>query len=124
MKKSTKRMLTITFTALLFFAVVVAYGYGIWWLAFDTQRIQGQELMHETISPSGMYHVSAYLNNGGATTSFSVLVVAENIRTGRVKNIYWEYRCEEAVMEWVDEETIHINDQVLNVRKDVYDWRH
>ena len=43
---------------------------GLWinWAFFDTQRIQGEELLESADSPNKNYTVSAYLNNGGATT--------------------------------------------------------
>ena len=72
-------------------------------------------------SPSAKYAVNIYLCGGGATVDFSIrgeLVEGE----GR-KNIYWNYHEQEAVVEWLDEETVSINGRVLNVLEDVYDYR-
>lgn len=116
--KKTKRIIeTISFVLLIV--------YGIYWASFDIQRIDGQEFLSESTSPDGRYTVTAYLNNGGATTDYAVLCTATDNETGRDRNIYWNYKCEKAEIEWVDEDTaiIIINGIELDVMKDKYDWR-
>ena len=76
--------------------IVIAIGvYAIHWAFFDIQRIEGQELINEVVSPDGKYTVSAYLNNGGATTDYTVLCSVRNNETEKEKNIYWNYHCTE-----------------------------
>ena len=43
----------------------------------------------------------------------------------KVRNIYWNYKCEKAEIEWDDEDTaiIVINGVELDVMEDKYDWR-
>lgn len=116
--KKTKRIIvTISFVLLIV--------YGIYWAFFDIQRIEGEEFLSESTSPDGRYTVTAYLNNGGATTDYAVLCTATDNETGRDRNIYWNYKCEKAEIEWVDEDTaiIVINGVELDVMKDKYDWR-
>ena len=116
--KKTKRIIvTISFVLLIV--------YGIYWAFFDIQRIEGEEFLSESTSPDGRYTVTAYLNNGGATTDYAVLCTATDNETGRDRNIYWNYKCEKAEIEWVDEDTaiIIINGVELDVMKDKYDWR-
>ncbi|MBQ2775339.1 MAG: DUF5412 domain-containing protein [Clostridia bacterium] len=104
--------------------IVIAVGaYAINWAFFDIQRIDGQELLHEVVSPDGKYTVSAYLNNGGATTDYAVLCSVKNNDTDKEKNIYWNYHCTEAVIEWNNEDTVTINGIKLNVTTDTYDYR-
>ena len=104
--------------------IVIAIGvYAIQWAFFDIQRIEGQELINEVVSPDGKYTVSAYLNNGGATTDYAVLCSVRNNETEKEKNIYWNYHCAEAEIEWKDEKTVTINGIELNVTKDIYDYR-
>lgn len=98
-------------------------AYAVNWTFFSTQRLKGQEYLKESTSPNGTYTVTAYLNNGGATTSFAVLGTLKNNKNGKTKNIYWQYKCEKADMEWVDEDTIKINGEELEVKNEVYDWR-
>ncbi len=104
--------------------IVIAIGvYAIHWAFFDIQRIEGQELINEVVSPDGKYTVSAYLNNGGTTTDYTVLCSVRNNETEKEKNIYWNYHCTEAVIEWNNEDTVTINGIELNVTKDTYDYR-
>lgn len=114
--KKTKRIIvTISFVLLIV--------YGIYWAFFDIQRIEGEEFLSESTSPDGRYTVTAYLNNGGATTDYAVLCTATDNETGRDRNIYWNYKCEKAEIEWIDEDTAIINGIELDVMKDKYDWR-
>ena len=104
--------------------LVVLLGiYAVNWAFFDIQRLEGQKLIKEASSADGNYTVSAYLNDGGATTGYAVLCSVKNNRTNKEKNIYWNYRCTKADINWIDEKTVIINGVELNVDKDTYDYR-
>ncbi len=120
MNKTKKHLITIF---IIIAAMVGGVAYTINWAFFDIQRINGQEYLAESISPNGTYIVTAYLNNGGATTSYAVLGTLKKNKNGKTKNIYWQYRCEKAEMEWLDDETIKINGVRLNVKNEIYDYR-
>jgi hypothetical protein len=109
---------------ILVFIVIVIGVYTINWAFFDIQRIDGQELLNEVVSPDGKYTVSAYLNNGGATTDYAVLCSVKANDQNKEKNIYWQYHCEDASIVWLDDYTVQINGVELNVKKDTYDYRH
>ncbi len=98
-------------------------AYAINWVFFDIQRIKGQEYLSESTSPNGTYTVTAYLNNGGATTGFAVLGTLKNNKTRKTKNIYWQYHCEKVHMEGINDETIKINGVELRVKNEIYDYR-
>lgn len=117
MKKTFRKVVIILI------GVCLIAGYGIHWAFFDIQRIKGQEQIAEVTSPGGLYTAYAYLNNGGATTSYAVLGAVRNNETNRQKNIYWQYKCETATVEWLDDVTVVINGKTLDVRKDTYDYR-
>ena len=53
-----------------------------------------------------------------------MLCSVTNNNTGKEKNIYWQYRCTEANIVWLDEDTVQINGIELNVKRDTYDYRH
>ena len=97
--------------------------YAVNWAFFDIQRLDGQKLLKEVPSPDGRYTVSAYLNNGGATTDYAVLCSVKNNETNKEKNIYWNYHCTKADINWISEDTVIINGVELNVNKDIYDYR-
>ena len=104
--------------------IISLLGYGIYWAFYDIQRIEGQEVIQVISSPNDTYTITAYLNNGGATTGYAVLCSVKNNSTGKEKNIYWQYRCTTADIVWLDEQTVQINGVELNVKKDTYDYRH
>ena len=103
--------------------VVLVIIYAVNWAFFDIQRLDGQKLIKEVSSADGNYTVSAYLNDGGATTGYAVLCSVRNNKTNKEKNIYWNYRCEKADIDWISEDTVIINGVELNVDKDTYDYR-
>ena len=51
----------------------ITVGYGIYWAFYDIQRLDGQEFIQEVSSPDNTYTITAYLNDGGATTGYSYL---------------------------------------------------
>lgn len=103
--------------------IVSVIAYAVHWAFFDIQRINGQEVLKEVSSPDEQYTVTAYLNNGGATTDYAVLCSVKNNETGKERNIYWNYNCYDAEIEWKDERTVIINGIELDVLKDTYDYR-
>jgi Family of unknown function (DUF5412) len=108
--------------------VTAAVSWGIialmHWAFFDLDRLEPGELITEETSPDGRYTVQTFLNNGGATVDYAVLgVLTFNKKKREAKNIYWDYHEEEGEVSWIDEETVQINDQVLHVPKDIYDYR-
>lgn len=115
MKKYLKFILPIV--------IVAVFIYAVYWAFFDIQRLKGEELLEEISSPDGNYTVSVYLNNGGATTDYAVLCSARNNETEKERNIYWQYHCTKANVEWLDEKTVDINGVELDVEKDSYDYR-
>ena len=121
MKQKTKKRLIITSISIAILLGGVAYAFN--WAFLDIQRISGQEYLNESTSPNGAYTVTAYLNNGGATVDYAVLGRLKNNKSGKIKNIYWQYHCEKAEMEWMNNETLKINGKELNVKDEIYDYR-
>ena len=120
MKKHIKIIIPIVITFLIIITFLV---YGIHWAFFDIQRIEGQEVIQEVTSPNNNYTITAYLNNGGATTDYAVLCSVIDNQAGKERNIYWQYHCSEAEIEWKDERIVIINGVELDVFKDSYDYR-
>ena len=121
MKQKTKKIIIII--SIIIAILVGGVAYGINWAFFDIQRINGQVYLGDSTSPNGTYTVTAYLNNGGATTDYAVLGRLKNNRNGKMKNIYWQYHCTKAEMEWVNDETLKINGKEFNVINEIYDYR-
>ncbi len=118
-----KWLVPVIFVGSILLVIVALISYGIYWAFFDIQQIDGQELITTSDSPDSSYTITAYLNNGGATTDYAVLCVVKNNKTEKVRNIYWNYHCSTAAIEWVDDKTVIINGIELDVTKDLYDYR-
>lgn len=108
----------------IFIVIVVLLSYAVYWAFFDMDRLPKGELISELESPNGTYTIKAYLTNGGATTSYAIRGELNfNNSRKKPKNIYWNYRIEKAVIEWVDDDTVIINGVKLEVPKGRYDYR-
>ena len=115
---------TLLIVGIVVFLIVSLLGYGFYWAFYDIQRLDGQNVIEEVSSHNGTYTITAYLNNGGATTDYAVLCSVKNNSTGEEKKIYWQYHCSKADIIWLDEDTVQINGVELNVKRDTYDYRH
>lgn len=71
-------------------------------------------------SPNGEYTLKAYRYSGGATMDWSLRVEVVNNNTNKKINIYWKYHEKDADMKWIDNETVEINEVILNIHKDYY----
>ena len=81
------------------------------------------ELLASYACTSGEYTVNVYLCDGGATTDYAIRGELVTNATGYRKNIYWNYHEYDAVVEWIEDDVVRINDHTLNIHTDVYDFR-
>ncbi|PRX67208.1 hypothetical protein B0G93_13117 [Bacillus sp. V-88] len=115
-------LLSLSFAFIMIFCV---FGYLFHWAFYNIERIEPGELISEKTSPSGEYTVRTYLNNGGATVSYAVLgVLFSNEKNNDSKHIYWQYEETAGEIHWIDEDTVNINGQKINVPGGKYDYRH
>ena len=104
--------------------IPLLFGWAVYHFTLDTQSVPKGEFLKSIESPSGKYTANAYHGQDNATVDFSVIVEIENKRNSKKKNIYFEYHCEEADLKWLSDSKIKINGKILNIHKDVYDFRH
>lgn len=103
---------------------MVFLTYGVYWAFFDMSRLPKGEFISQLQSPNGKYSIKGYLINGGATTSYAIRgELNYNNFEKRPKNIYWNYREKEIIIEWVDDNTVIINGIELDVASEKYDFR-
>ena len=115
--KKTKKTLLIILAVL-----ILVVGYGIYHFFCDIDAIKLGEKIAVSTSPSGEYTITAYLNNGGATTGYAVLCRLDDGK--HEKNIYWNCDCSTCDIVWIDDDTAQINGVRLeNVKRDTYDFR-
>lgn len=97
---------------------------AVYYFFYDMSRLSGGTIIAEETSPDGTYTVKAYLGEHGATVANTIRgELVFNHMARKPKNIYWNYREEEAVVFWVDEDTVVINEKELDVPDEVYDYR-
>ena len=119
MKQSMKRIIICSILLITTFVLISCSENDI----SPLQEIEGQEFINETISPDNKYTIKAYKNNGGATVDWAVLCTLTENETKKTKNIYWQYHEENAVIEWLNDDTVRINQVTLNLPDETYDWR-
>ncbi|WP_430494103.1 DUF5412 family protein [Rossellomorea marisflavi] len=105
-------------------AIIIGIISFLQWSMFDIQRFKPGEFITEETSPNGDYTVKTFLNSGGATVDWSVLgVLYFNNNDNEPKNIYFQYEEVDGIIEWVDNDTVRINDQTIEVPDGFYDYR-
>ena len=104
-------------------AVIAIFASEFYDKFFTIKGISGEKLICSEISPDSRYEARAYLNNAGATTDYAVLVVLIDLNDKTEKNIFWDYPCNEAKIEWVSKDILKINDITLHVPDEMYDYR-
>lgn len=121
MKNKRKAKIIAVLVSVILIAVVIP---SVLYIKFFTiWGVRGQQPIKTVSSPDGRYTVTAYLNNGGATTSYAVLGTVTDNKTGIERNIYWQDDVDVAYIDWVDNTTVIINAVELDVKKDTYDYR-
>lgn len=101
---------------------MISLGY---WKFFTLSGLSGGEKIQSIHSPDKTYTLHIYRHNGGATTSFAIRgeLVTNTKKFMNMKNIYWNYREEDATVQWLDNHTVMINKHKLHVETDTYDFR-
>lgn len=110
----------------LVFAIVLAIGvffFGIYqiWKGVDSLFSSSDTLIEESISSDNKYKIEAYLHSAGATVDFSVTCKLF-IDGKEYKTIYTDYHMKDAIIEWIDNDTVSINSHVIELPHGEYDW--
>ena len=121
-KKSYFALVTLAIVILVLFVLI----YSVF---FSMHNLPKGEFLCEAISPQGTYTVNLYESNT-ALSAGGIRGEVVNNKTGKKQNIYWEYarnlyeaRSSGTEIIWLDDDTVVINSQQLNLPNDVYDFR-
>lgn len=120
-KRTKKNVLRFLLSIGLLFIGLICYG--IYWAFFDMNRLPTGELIEQSNSQNGKYTINAYVSSGGATTDFAVRAELVSNKSSKKKNIYWNYREENAYIVWIDDDTVKINGHVLRLPNEKFDFR-
>ena len=123
MIKRAKRKKIIKGSLIISFVLSGFVGYGIYWAFFDMGRLPTGEYLTEKTSPNGSYTLKAYASSPSLSGDAVRGELVFNERSGKMKNIYWNYKESTAEIEWLDNQTVVINGHKLVVPNGKYDWR-
>jgi hypothetical protein len=103
--------------------IISLFSYAVYLGFFDINTLPKDKFIKEVTSPDREYSIKAYVSE----TSLSAPAVRGELNylkeNKKPKNIYWNYREDDANIEWIDSVTIIINGHKLNVLYDKFDWR-
>lgn len=116
MKRNKVILLVISVT----FLALLSIGINFYRWVNDINRLPKDKYLFSEGSPNGTYRLNIYTGGGGATVGYSIIGEIENTETGKKRNLYFEYHCQDAEVEWLDDETVIINGKKLNVLTDSY----
>ncbi len=98
------------------FTVVVSMVLSLFLLMIGMFFSEGYQLINKTHSPDNSYTINLYRTNGGATTSFGIKGVLNGPLWFK-KTIYFQDRMAQADVEWKNNNTVSINNHLLNLKK-------
>lgn len=78
------------------------------------------EFLYDLESPDSKYKINVYLSSGGSISADSIRIQLKDLKTGAVKNIYWEYPCSDVKVKWISDKKVMINDKILDIETDAY----
>ena len=107
-------------TITLIIVILLFIGYRLF---FDLESLPEGVFISEVSSPMDEYTIKFYINETSLSSPSLKGVLFYNEQDNQRKTIYNEYKQHEAIVEWVDNDTIIINGHQLNILEDVYDWR-
>lgn len=120
--KVMKKKIFITVGSIIILIATIIY-ITIYTSFYSMSRLPQGEFISETVSSDGKYTIKAYLCNGGATTDYAVRGELINNGNNKVKNIFWQYRVTDANFIWLDNDTVKINGNEIDLPNGKYDWR-
>ncbi len=117
MMNNTRR--TVLLAIIIIVALIICI---LCYFFYDMNSLPKGELLESIESPTNEYTINSYIVRNSLSAD-AIRVELINNKTTKRKNIYWGYPENIADIKWRDKETVEINEHVLNIHKDIYDWR-
>lgn len=89
----------------------------------NINNVRTGDFVEEVISPTEDYSLKSYLLLGDPLSADAMRVELVNNKTKESRNIYFNYHENEVDMKWLDERTVKINNKILDIYEDEYDFR-
>lgn len=120
MHKSKLFLITRTFIIIL----LIFVGF-IYYFFYSMSRLPKGDYLNQYMSPNGAYTIKTYLCNGGATVDYAIRaeLIKNYKKNNKPKNIYWDYKIDNATITWIGNDTVIINNHQINLPNGSYDWR-
>ncbi|MCR8843635.1 DUF5412 domain-containing protein [Paenibacillus sp. SC116] len=104
--------------------IIIILALYVYLKSFTLLLLPEGDLFQSVESPDRSYTFHTYLvNAGGATGGFAIRGEIEDRQNGRKETIYWQYKIDTAVIQWLDNTNVEINGIKLNIKTDKYDYR-
>lgn len=75
-------------------------------------------------SPDHLYQLNLYLVNSHSTVAPAIRGELVVLKSGKARNIYWDYRVEQAEIKWKLPNEVEINGHLISLPRGHYDFRH
>ncbi|MFN2744256.1 MULTISPECIES: DUF5412 family protein [Bacillus] len=123
MKKTHRRKVLFTLLAVIL-AAGIPISYIVYTHFYSMNHLPKGEWIESSTSPNQKYKLDIYrVKKIGAANGYSIRAEVTTVSTGKRRNLYWGKQEYEANVKWKDRRHVSINNKVLDVRTDTYDWR-
>lgn len=90
---------------------------------YNINTLPKGEFLFSSMSPTGEYTLKMYSVYAGETLGNAIRGEVIYIDTGEIKNIYWQANEKTAMVSWLSDTIVNINNNNVDVLGNAYDWR-
>lgn len=91
---------------------------------YNIDTLPTGDFLFSSMSPTGEYTLKMYSVYGGETLGNAIRGEIVYIETGEVKNVYWKAAEKTAIVSWLSDSIVNINNNNVDIEKNIfYDWR-
>ena len=128
-RKAGKMMKNKIFRLSITISTVIVVLFNITFFVIDSffyniDNLPVGEFLFSSMSPTGDYTLKMYSVYGGETLGNAIRGEIVSIENGKVRNVYWQSDEKTAVVSWLSDSIVNINNNNVDVANNInYDWR-